>query len=322
LFWLRAAVVDNIEEASRLLSISTHVITASLDSQNILSREKEQLALPPFTVERSVSNIEGIQSLVQPIASFNGMLEEKPAKFYTRIAERLKHKQRAITAWDYERLILEHFPDVYQVTCFPNMTSRNPDTPGNVMLVITPRGDKAPNPVEPMASNELLYEIKGFLKDYTSTFVNFEVRNPSFERVKIICSVKFNVGYSSGFYLQELNNQIVQFISGDPLTNQRLDLGGRIHISDILSFMRTFPYIDFITKFSMLQTAMDIRGNYVLIDTAHEGMEKDFLVASKSYAVLVPATNHQFNILDERQDEMPEQSGFADLEIGSDFIID
>jgi len=140
--------------------------------------------------------------------------------------------------------------------------------------------------------------------------------------IKIICSVKFTSGYSSGFYLQELNNQIIHFISGDTNTNQSLDLGGRIHISDIMSFMRTFPYIDFITEFSMLQTAMGIRGNYVLIDTAYGGMEKDFLVASKPYAVLVPATNHQFNVLDERRDKMPEQSGFSDLEIGSDFIID
>ena len=48
--------------------------------------------------------------------------EAKPSRsealeYYRRISERLRHKNRAITSWDYEQIILENFPEVFKVKC-------------------------------------------------------------------------------------------------------------------------------------------------------------------------------------------------------------
>jgi hypothetical protein len=52
-----------------------------------------------------------------PFPSFGGRETEDSSQFYKRVSERLRHKERAITIFDYERLVLESFPSIYKVKC-------------------------------------------------------------------------------------------------------------------------------------------------------------------------------------------------------------
>ena len=47
--------------------------------------------------------------------------------FYVRVSERLRHKARAITIWDYEHLILEAFPLIHKVKCLNHTKSVDAD---------------------------------------------------------------------------------------------------------------------------------------------------------------------------------------------------
>lgn len=320
LYWLRISVIKNIETVSRVQNISTQVTTATLTANEDIGNHLDK-ALPAFTIDRPYGSIRGIQDIKQPLESFGGQPKEKEEKFYTRVSERLNHKQRAITAWDYERLILEKFPSVYKATCLPNMSSKDIDSPGNVLLVVVPK-TKGKQTLEPKASSELLYDIKAYVQKYTSPFTQLEIRNPAYERLKIICEVKLAEGYNYGFYIQKLNEEINKYLIGGMLSNQEtVELGGKINISDVLSFMRTLPYVDFITKFSMIQVAQDFLGKFVLLDTARAGDEKSFLKATKPWSVLIPSEDHQITILNERVEIKSSQAGIDDLELGSDFII-
>ncbi|MGB3180930.1 MAG: baseplate J/gp47 family protein [Cyclobacteriaceae bacterium] len=321
-FWLRAAAKKNHHTASKIVSVTQQVITATLIEESMDGSHLEQ-ELPAHTISRSLTNIQGIRSIDQPLESFGGMHGEKPDEFYTRVGERLRHKSRAVTAWDFERLVLDQFPDIYKVTCLSGMNSFNLDAPGNVLLVVTPYTNQLANPYEPMASSELLYEIKRHLQGLSSSHLKLEVRNPHYERIKIMCSVKFAEGYNYGYYLQKLNEEINRYLIGDLNASRRnLQLGGKVNSSDILSFMRTLPYVDFITEFSMIQAAWDLGGKYVLLDTAREGDERPFLQATKPWSVLVPAQVHQIRVLNETTELRGQQAGIESLELGYDFIIE
>lgn len=323
LFWIRATAINNIDTASNVLSISTQVISATLDQNSEVSEKHLKQPMPAFTINRSVENIEGIQSIQQPLPSFLGKPSEDASEFYTRVGERLRHKSRAVTSWDFERIILEKFDEIYKVNCISNMTSNNLDAPGNLLIVVTPKADYSANPNEPMASSELLLKIKKYIQDFTSPFVKLEVRNPNYERIKIICGVKFTEGFNYGFHIQKLNEQINKYLTGTLLSQgSKIELGGTIHSSDILSFMRTLPYVNFITKFSMLQVARDFHGNYQLIDTAREGDAKSSLSATKPWSVLVPAPAHQISVLVDKAEQRSRQAGIDYLELGHDFIIE
>ncbi|EAY25101.1 baseplate J/gp47 family protein [Microscilla marina] len=320
LFWLKVSVIKNIETVSRVQNISTQVTTAKLIPNEDMGSHLQK-PLPAFTIDRPYGSINGIQDIIQPLESFGGQPTEKEEKFYTRISERLNHKQRAITAWDYERLILEKFPAVYKATCLPNMSSKNLDAPGSVLLVVVPE-TKGSKSLEPKASSDLLYDIKAYLQKFISPFTQLEIRNPAYERLKIICEIKLAEGYNYGFYIQKLNEELNKYLIGGLMANQgTVELGGKINISDVLSFMRTLPYVDFITKFSMIQVAQDFLGKFVLLDTARAGDEQSFLKATKPWSVLIPSEDHQITILNERVEFKPSQAGIDDLELGSDFII-
>jgi hypothetical protein len=322
LYWIRAVVLKNIDVASKTVSVYTQVLTATLSDTYDINGSHLRNPLPSFTIKRSSENIEGVESVVQPLESFIGQPQENTFEYYTRVGERLRHKSRAIMRWDYERIILEKFPEVYKVACLPNMTSENLDAPGSVLIVVSPYLNTNVEVNEPMASSELLYQLKTYISQFVSPFVRLEVRNPNYERIKIICAVKFTDGYNYGFFLQKLNEELRKYLSkSTPDGQSALHLGGKVNTSDILSFMRTLPYVDFITKFSMVQAARDFSGQWILLDTAREGDTKAHLQATKPWSVLVPALEHQIHVLNEKMEERSLQAGIDSLELGHDFII-
>ncbi|TAE50568.1 MAG: hypothetical protein EAY69_01400, partial [Cytophagales bacterium] len=164
-----------------------------------------------------------------------------------------------------------------------------------------------------------------------SPFVRLEVRNPSYEKVKILCDIKLAKGYNYGYYVQQLNEDINRYLSATMLANRKtVELGGTMNSADILSYMRTLPYLEFITRFSMIQVAQDFRGQYILLDTAtgitenNEGKNKAILQATKPWSVLIPATEHQITVLEpefEINEIIPTPAGIGNLEVGGDLVV-
>ncbi len=323
LFWLRVSVRANVEGASNLINVASQVVKATLlGSDEIYNSDYLDKNLAPNTIQRPLKNLKGVKTVAQPLSSFNGRPFENELNFQTRISERLRHRDRAVTCWDYERLVLDNFDQIERGTCLPNMTSSNLNSPGNVLLVVSPFANNVVNSKEPRTSSELLYEIKSFLSNYTSPFVNIEVRNPSYERIRVICSVKFTEAHNHGYYIQQLNEHINNYLSGNMGSNSHGSLVGKVvYCSDVITYIRTLPFIQFVTRFSIVQAARDISGNYVLLDTAKEGDAKDGLQATKPWSVLVPSDQHQITVLIDRKEEQSKQAGIDYLELGSDFII-
>ncbi len=331
LYWLRASTFGNSKAAARMKTLSTQVLTASLEFEKGEESHLEK-PLEAFKIDMSEDSIVGIQSLIQPLKSFGGVPMETQKNFYVRISERLKHKQRAITAWDYEHLVLEKFPQIYKATCLPNMTSQNLNAPGSVLMIVVPHvsGENGIT-LEPQAPSELLYEIKEYLQKYTSPFVRLEVRNPSYEKVKILCDIKLAKGYNYGYYVQQLNEDINRYLGETMLANRNtVELGGTMNVADIVSYMRTLPYLEFITAFSMIQVAQDFRGQFMLLDTAtgitegNEGKNKLILQATKPWSVLIPAEEHQITVLEPefKIDEItPTPAGIGNLRVSGDLIV-
>lgn len=322
-YWLKVSVKKNIEVASRFLSVASQVVSATLQgNEAIYASGYLDKPLPRYSIHRPVKKIAGLKSVLQPLHSFGGLANENEKDFRTRTSERLKHRKRAVTTWDFERLVLEHYPQIEKVVCLPNMTSSSLNAPGNVLLVVSPFASSVLNSKEPKASSELLYKIKSYIQDHCSPFTQLEVRNPSYERIRIICSVKFSGNQNRGFYIQKLNEDINDYLTGN-IGNVSLgqQMDKIIYCSDVMTYLRTLPYVEYITQFSMVQAARDITGNYILIDTADEKGDKTGLKATKPWSLLVPANQHQFTILSDKKDEDSKQAGIDYLELGNDFII-
>ena len=96
----------------------------------------------------------------------------------------------AVTAWDVERLVLDAFPQVWKVKCFPalDLAAGRPP-PGALTVVGGPRGRRATPADRPgqaaMFDVLMLRRIEAYLAERASAFARIGVRNPSYERLQL-----------------------------------------------------------------------------------------------------------------------------------------
>lgn len=297
--------------------------------------------LPSGSISRPVSSIPGLGSVVQVGASFGGRPQEDDQGVVTRTAERLRHKMRAVAPWDYERLVLDRFPEVHQVKVFPNT---DPDVqgpvPGRVLVVVVPRlfrEDDAAT-LTPRFSGGELVRIRDYLQGLASGFVTLDVRNPVYEQVQVRCTLKLVAGLRAGYVVDEVNRALVDYLSPWTPSGYGTRFGWRIRREDIEGRIREIPEVEFVTRFSMLQITLDNRGRYRLDDTARPRSDSpsapelsalpstasDELWARYPWSLAIPTRRHFLATIPGDRAVSPEAevTGVGDLELGVNFILD
>ena len=171
MIWLRAHIQRPPESASRTLKLHTQATLAELavDTQALSDYAQHlQDGLAAQTISRLKQRDAAIKRVTQPYASFDGRGQEDDADYFRRCSERLRHRNRAITPWDFERLVLQAFPEVFKVKCLPHSDAAGNTRAGETALVIVPdlRNTKSSNPLEPRAGAVLMGRINCLL--YTS----------------------------------------------------------------------------------------------------------------------------------------------------------
>src|SRR6185369_7407651 len=211
--WLRAAVESQSDGVCRLLLVAAQGLESTFSNHDN-DRAFAAQVLPADSISKLDQPTAEIKKISQPFAGFGGRGIETPTAFYTRVSERLRHKDRAISLWDYERLILEEFPQIYRVKCL-NHTQYEPNdgiyrelAPGHVTVVTIPdqQSHNLRNPLQPFTSLGLLNDIAAFVNKRVSGFlkngVNLHVKNPLFEEVRVSCNVRLNEGFDEAFYVK------------------------------------------------------------------------------------------------------------------------
>jgi hypothetical protein len=250
--WLRLAAARHADGAGALKNIQTQAARATLTTEN--PAPEEQL-IAAKTISRLVNKVAAIKSVKQDYPSFNGLSIESDSNFFRRINERLRHRKRGVAGWDYERIVLEGFPDVFKVKCLPHTDADNNIAPGNVKLVVVPdmrfrRGGDILQPKENLAS---LRQIETYLKEkYLDDFVKVRVVNPAYETLLVDCKVTFLPGFDPGFYTNQLQEDVRRFLSPWAYEEgQDIIFGGKIFKSEILAFVEGRPYVDFVINFQV-----------------------------------------------------------------------
>lgn len=259
--WLRLSVAGEPDEAASVEDLlaqaarATLVIEESLDSDLLAYEEHLSSPLPPETVTGLTPRHPAIKNIAQPFPSFGGKVTESNRSFHRRVSERLRHKNRAVTVWDYERVVLESFPGIYKVKCLPHSDRDNQLAPGKIRLVVVPdwRMRLTGDPLQPRADHNLLDEIGRFLENnYTTPFSGIHVSNPFYETLLVDCKISFKVGYDPGFFSSLLDEEIKKFLSPWAYEEGRdIVFGGRIHASEILAFIEGRDYVDYVADFDL-----------------------------------------------------------------------
>jgi hypothetical protein len=263
LFWLSVAVSGDVKSFSSLYSVYTHGLMAARRIDAPYAGER----VPEGTIRQTVLSLIGLTGVLQIEPSFGGRGAEDGTALRTRLSERLRHKNRASTPWDYERLVLANFPSVFTVKCFPCASVHSPTpVPGHVLVIVVPAavGDA----LSPRLDAVELGRIKAFLQERAAEFVHIDVRNPIYERIQVRCAVKFRDLAYPGLQIALLNQAIVNFLSPWQSGGHKARFGWSVRREDVESFIRGLEYVEFVTDFSLLHITDDEGVDFRLGDTA------------------------------------------------------
>lgn len=299
LFWLRASVEHFSGAVCDLIDVRAQAVTATF-ADNGNDPNHLRLPLPADTIKDFVNSDAAIDKVEQPFASFGGKIKEQSEEFYVRVSERLRHKDRAVTIWDYEHLVLEKFPAIYKVKClnhtrYNTIGDVNELTPGDVTLVIISdlQNKNAVDPLKPKTSLITLTQIEEYITAIKAPCAHLHVRNPIFEEIQVEFNVKLLPGYDIGFYGQQLQAEIKQFLAPWTYGTKDIAFGGRIHKSVLINFVEDRPYVDYVTCFNMHQIVP------TGLNTEPE-IHKDIdeAVTSTSASILTSAPEHLITVLE------------------------
>ncbi len=252
------------------------------------------MPLPAFSIKKLKSPLSAVKTVSQPFASFGGRPAEDSPHYHLRSSERLRHKDRAITIWDYERLLLEAFPELHRVKClnhtrYEGGATYNERLPGHVTIITVPKIDALSserNPLRPYTSERTLAAIAEFLKNRISPHVQLHVRHPLFEEVSLAFSLKLMPGFEWGIWSAKLAEEITAFLTPWAYGGaQDVSFGGQVEKSVLINFIEDRPYVDYI---SLVRLYHQVEGQPADLT------DLDTVVATTSRSILVsaPASAH------------------------------
>lgn len=357
--WLRLHVNENPGGAASVKEIFAQAATATLLLPETGSEGfEDHLAapLPAGTIAKLVRKVPSLKKVTQPFASFDGQRQESDTSFYRRVSERLRHKNRAVSTEDFERMLLEYFPGIYKVKCIPHNTRDGWMEPGQVRMVVVPDWRKRPtgDPLQPKANLHQLREMGDFLTGaFTSPFVKLQIDNPTYETLLIDCQVSFHPGFDPGYYGGVLEEDLKRFLSPWAYEEgQDIVFGGKLHASEIQSFIEGRPYVNYIVDFALYHRHNTVPGggigemkiglDFIVGDTpepaiassdnliAGKAIGVDFVIgvpvdvasATRPDAILVSNGSHRIAALPDGAITCAGmQDGIGQMIIGLDFII-
>lgn len=247
--WLKLSIANGADTFPLLAAVTTNAVTASW----IGPAGAEDLGLKPLpagTIAAADPPLADIGTTDQPLPSFGGhpLLMHRP--FWMWMAERLRHKDRAIQGWDYARLALSEFPTLWQA----QQQEDGRHVPGHVDVIVV-AGPATPNisdTTEPLADQSLLEEIGAMTKARCSIFVTLQIDNPRYVRITVTADIVFSPDDTVAAWTKKLNAELIAWLSPwepDPALGPRpADYTSDFAVAD---FVRGRPYVVAIMTLSL-----------------------------------------------------------------------
>lgn len=262
--WLYVSTRKSDESESKLDDflhniryIQTQAVEVTFSEESVGTLQNE-ICLPQGSITKLIKSITGIKKVEQPFDGFVGIASETTDEFNCRVSEKLRHKGKAWTSWDYERILLEKFPQLAAVKCISPSTKDN-KYPGKIKLVVFPNVSLIPQSdiSKPQIDAFTRNEIENYLKTICSPFVKIEIHNPSYNPLKITGKLTLRKEYHDhAYYLKLIEEALLNYLApwrSDPLkfsliTQVPTDL-------DIQYFLEKLEYVDYIKELSIESNA-------------------------------------------------------------------
>ena len=294
LFWIKITV-DKIDAICNCLGIHEQALKAVL-----VDYEQNGSVFLENTTKETISklndHLDFVKKVNQPYTSFGGKKQEDDNLLYQRSSERLRHKKRAITSWDYERLILQEFPEVFRVKClnhyrYDSKAISNVSA-GYITLIPIAKSNDYQNLIswKPLLSLGTMKRIKDMIQEVASPHARILVKSPTLEKIQLKFKVKYHdiIGADTQLYSNLLIKTINQYLSPWAFENDQVTFANTIEIASLIGLIDNQSFVDHITDFEV---------NQIILDATNEGEKAKYLNVKKiipktDFTLFIPNDTH------------------------------
>jgi len=310
--WIRATIARNSRSVGDTVAIRAQVVSATFVDRDNAPDHLAQ-PLPAESVTGLVETLPQVQAVSQPYSSFGGKSPEQDSRFYIRSSERLRHKNRALTCWDYEHMVLEAFPTIFKVKCLPVGASEDPALADVIQVITIPdiKGKLPFDPFEPKSPADVLFQIEQYLAGQCAPFAHFKVKNPSYLRLKVRIGVRLRADANPGYYKNALNEELQRYLA--PWAYDRsaeIVFGGQINASLIINFVEERTYVDYVAGIKLF---ISPDGRHYFPYTEGSTFAPD--------AIIVSDRSHEIDLIAEEGYEQQFFTGINYMKLELDFQI-
>lgn len=291
LHWLRIHLKKEPDAVCRFINVHAQAAAAVFSNQGNTTDHLEE-GLPAETIGKLVNPRAKLKSVAQPYDSFGGRPTETDDAFYRRVSERLRHKNRAVSIWDYEHLVLQQFPALHKVKClnhaYWNGSELDELNPGNVTLVLIPKltEENTEHRLKPMVSQDFKDRVKEFVNQHNSLHAQTQAANAVYEPVRFEFDIRFDEGLDSKFYEKQTKEDLKRLIAPWVFESEEaIRFGGTFTAYQIVNYLENLEYVDYIEDFKMFHKPV----------SSDDFARKSEVAPSNAMAILVPAQNHSIN---------------------------
>lgn len=259
--WLMVSAEAEIDKFAALEEVRTQAVEVEYDPRSEGQAPKGK-SLPSGSIKKMIDGPVGIKKIEQPYDSDEGESDESDVSFKCRVSEKLRHKGRAWTPWDYERLVLERFPQLIGVKCLPCCGGQGKLQPGSVTLLVIPNSRliRQPDPLRPSVGKALQLEIEAYIKERTSPFAHIRVVSPSYRAAVVSCRLKLKKPFfDKKHYASLLNDRLIGFFAPWTSLSGAIEFKTSQNESHIEEFIESQEYVDHIEQFRLDVQGVEIR---------------------------------------------------------------
>lgn len=208
-FWLAISNYSQNSSIGRLKSIHTQALQVTRVPPSY-SLSDEKLQIKKGSISSSVVKIPGVKKIYQPFGSAGGHKRENKEEFRKRVSQRIKTKDRAITAGDFEQLSFQVSPKLHYSRCVKSDSLKS-----NINVVVVDSvGEGCLDSFTPsLVSSQRLDEIREYLVSRSSPFNRISVFNMRHQPVKISAKILFVNDAGTLEQCNSISNRIKEFMS-------------------------------------------------------------------------------------------------------------
>lgn len=326
LYWLRLGASGALDCLAGLYAVYTQVIEVHCVQPRAFGEACEPL--PPGAIKAPLRAVGGLRTVQQIGPSFGLRPPDAADALRARSAERLHHKNRASTPWDFERLLLDAFPELFKVKCFANGQAHGAEVSeqaGGVLVVVVPsphQGALFSSTEAPRFDAAVLERMAGHLRERAAPGIRIVVRNAAYERIQVRCAVRLARGSHPGASLIRINRAIVEFLSPWHAGGHRAEFDWEIRSEAIEARLRELDEVDTVGAMSLLHVVQTDANLYRLRDTARSDRARPQRAVHpvQRWSLALPTSHHLVELVDA---PLPgaAATGVGKLEVGSTFIV-